>query len=236
MPAQSSGPASCINKGKARWCIPVRGLFWLVTMAIMPYECRMENYSLPPLSYLNEAERRDGGLTVRLSMARSNALATRLVVVNNSSVPVSLSKEDITLQISDNAAVYPVEDYGEYVYHRLRKAKHICDNRDDLTECRQAITEYFMPYLRAQPFSFGPVKAGETREGVIAFNMLDPYDNSTKAKRLRKSLDTVMRNVRVTVTIKPKSNGVHLPFAFPFIAEVVREPSERAFGVLRFSK
>lgn len=221
-------PEQCVEFRRARhgWC-------WSAA-AILFLSCKPEYSSASGPVFLPEEVRRDGALTVRLSLAQNNAMASRLVVENLSGVPVTLSKKNVTLRIGDLGSAHPVANYGDYVYKRLRTAKRACESERDLSGCRQKITEYFLPYFSALPFRFGSIKPGEICEGAIAFDVLDPYNRSKKAKRLRSTLDTLMARLPITISVTMTSQGISLPFTFSYSAEAVHDSVEKAFGVLRF--
>jgi hypothetical protein len=209
---------------------------WVCAVIALPFiHCKTEYSGTPGPVYLGEQVRSDGGLTLHLALAKNNAMATRLVVENKSPVPVRISKNSVSLRIGRFAVAHPVGEYGEYVYKRLRSAKRACEGAGDMAGCRQSITEYFMPFLSARPFTFGTIKPGESRDGAIAFDLLDPFTRHKKARRLRRALDTVQSGIPVEVSITLTSAGAGLPFTFTYTADVVRDSIERAFGVLRFS-
>jgi hypothetical protein len=207
---------------------------WLAIVPIALCFCKPENISVPKPSYLAEVTRRDGGLTLRLRVAQNNAMASVLILENRSSVPVTLYRKNLSLAIGDLAVAHPVGDYSRYVYKRLRTAKKVCDKKENLLDCRQTITEYFMPYISAHPFRFGTIKPNETREGVIAFDLLDPFSILKKNARLKRALKKAPEKIAVTITIKPTSRVGPAPFRFLIFAEPVQDTAEKAFGLLRF--
>jgi hypothetical protein len=197
--------------------------------------CKTDDIPTLQQSYLDEMIRVDGGLKVRLSVARHNAMGSVLVVENNSNVPVSLSEKDITMKIGDAVASHPVVNYSGYMYRRLRTAKKTCDSSTSFIDCRRIVTEYFMPFLAAKAFKFGKIKPNETRKGVIAFDLLDPFAGTKEAKRIARVLDRTEGRVTVSLIVQPKTKSACVPFQFSLFAEGVRDPSERALGMLQFS-
>ena len=204
-------------------------------LAVLP-GCKTDDIPTLQQSYLDEMIREDGGLKVRLSVARHNAMGSVLVVENNSNVPVSLSEKDITMKIGDAVVSHPVVNYPGYMYRRLRTAKKTCDSSTSFIDCRRIVTEYFMPFLAAKAFKFGKIRPNETRSGVIAFDLLDPFARTKKANRIARVLDQTEGRVMVSLIVQPKTKSACVPFQFSLFAEGVREPSERALGLLRFSQ
>jgi hypothetical protein len=87
--------------------------------------CKTDDIPTLQQTYLDEMIRVDGGLKVRLSVARHNAMGSVLVVENNLNVPVSLSEKDITMKIGDAVASHPVVNYSGYVSTAENREKNM---------------------------------------------------------------------------------------------------------------
>ena len=155
-------------------------------------------------------------VNVRIQFARNNLMENNLIVNNRSKDIISIEPADVVLKIDNEKYVLTaIKDFKQYVTMRYAAAKDQCRQSEYPYPCVDAIESFFTPFLHAKAFTFGPIKPGEKRSGLIAFNLPDPFNLSDEAEELADTLRTKFKLLDGKIVVHASKRSQNLEFLFP---------------------
>lgn len=177
-------------------------------------------------------------IKVFIRFSSRSQLENRIAVINASDATVAVYPVDITLEIPKAKITLPaVVNFDEYVNMRASEAKKQCTETKRPKRCSRYVTRFFKHYSNAKTFSFGEIPPKGKRNGYFAFNLPDPFNQSSESKRLKKRLKNKGRllngNIRVmvrTVTIDPQEQV----FIFPVKVMVSKNEKTKTLRIMKY--
>jgi len=213
------------------------GLAGIVMIMLVHIHCTPKSLISPEhQTYLTEETKYALNCTVNLKPARNNGMGSILSIQNkNANSRITITPDMVTLTIADTLTIPAVNRFSDFIYHRMKTANKACDSNPDYLACRNAVTDYFAPFLQIKGFKFGSISPQTSQTGAIAFDLLDPTNTSAKAKQIShflKANEAGTFPVVVRITIKARKTVETV--LFPLQAEIVQDRYCRVTGFLRF--
>jgi hypothetical protein len=174
-------------------------------------------------------------VTVQIKIARNNLMENNLTIINKSKDTISLDTAGVVLLINNKEFIVPViTDFENYVAMRYAAAKDKCSDSKNPARCANGIESFFTPFLHANSFKFGPVRPGEKRSGLIAFDLPDPLNSSVEAQQLADTLRTRFKLLDGNIVVHASKKSEKLEFSFPVNITTFTDKIFFPLNVLRY--
>jgi hypothetical protein len=175
---------------------------------------------------------------VFIRFSSRSLLENRMAVINASDATVAVYPVDVTLEIPKaNITLPAVVNFDDYVSRRASEAKKQCAVTKRPKRCSRYVTRYFNHYSGVKTFSFGEIPPKGKRNGYFAFNLPDPFNQSSESKRVKKRIKNKGRllkgTIRVmvrTVTIDPQE----LVFTFAVKVMVSKNEKTKTLRIMKY--
>lgn len=180
-------------------------------------------------------ERRSSGIIVTLNLAKTNVMKNQLSITNASDEIIVASSQDIILRAHDSLfSLNAVADFRSYVILRRAEANKTCLESTVPAICSDSISSYFKKVLDAPAFNFTAINPGEKRNGMIAFNLPDPFNESQEAQRISEILKSKSNTMDAEIIVQLRKGSEKIVFSFPVTIDIFTDNEYLPMRILRF--